>query len=346
MTIHRAAVLGAGTMGSQIAAHLANAGVPVMLLDLSADIARQGLERAKAITPDPFFTKATHTLIAPGSFDDLGPLAECDWIVEAVVERLDVKQALLARVEVHASSTALVSSNTSGIPLHDIAAGRSAAFRARWLGTHFFNPPRYLPLLEVVPTADTRADVLQAVIAFSDRRLGKGVVVARDTPGFIANRIGLYGVMQILRAVADGEYTVEEVDAITGRALGRPKSATFRTMDLAGLDVLAQVAGDLSRRLPGDEGSAFVVPRVIDELVQRGSTGAKAGRGFYRKELSGDISALDLTTLEYRGPVRPRLPAIDAARSIGDAGAGHRARFFGKDPTGGVQRPPRAPPQR
>ncbi|MGH9310153.1 MAG: 3-hydroxyacyl-CoA dehydrogenase NAD-binding domain-containing protein [Vicinamibacterales bacterium] len=343
MTIHRAAVLGAGTMGAQIAAHLANAGVPAVLLDLSVDVARQGLERAKAISPGPFFTKASHALITLGSFDDLGPLAECDWIVEAVVERLDVKQSLLDRVETHASPAALVSSNTSAIPLHDIADGRSEALRARWLGTHFFNPPRYLPLLEVIPTSDTRADVLEAFISFADRRLGKGVVVAKDAPGFVANRIGLYGVMQILRAVADGEYTVEEVDAITGRALGRPKSATFRTVDLAGLDVLAHVAGDLSRRLPGDEGAAFAVPAVVEELVRRGSTGAKAGRGFYRKEQSGEITAIDFSTFEYRAPVRPRLPSIDAARSIDDVGERIRTLFLARDRTGEFLRRTLAP---
>src|SRR5688500_12668894 len=175
-TIRTAAVLGAGTMGAQIAAHLANAGVPTLLLDVTADAARQGMLRARSLSPDPFSTKDTHALIRTGSFEDLSGLRGSDWIIEAVVERLDVKQALLERVEAHASEQAIVSSNTSGIPLGDIAAPRSAGLRARWMGTHFFNPPRYLPLLEVIPTAETRPDVLQTVVRFAERRLGKGVV--------------------------------------------------------------------------------------------------------------------------------------------------------------------------
>ena len=246
MRIRSAAVLGAGTMGAQIAAHLANAGVPSLLLDVSLDAARQGLKRAQALKPDPFFTRSTPALIRTGSLDDLSGLRSCDWIIEAVVERLDVKQALIERVEREASATAIVSSNTSGIPISRIAEGRSAAFRKRWLGTHFFNPPRYLPLLEVIPTADTDADVLRTVIEFADRRLGKGVVVAKDTPGFIANRLGIYGLMQVFKAMEAAGLTVAEVDAITGPAIGRPKSATFRTMDLAGIDILAAVARDLA----------------------------------------------------------------------------------------------------
>ncbi|MGH9371810.1 MAG: 3-hydroxyacyl-CoA dehydrogenase family protein, partial [Vicinamibacterales bacterium] len=257
MTIRTAAVLGAGTMGAQIAAHLANAGVPTLLLDVSAEAARHGLERAKSLKPDPFFTSDTHTLVRTGSLDDLSGLSACDWIVEAVVERLDIKQSLLERVEAHTGGAAIISSNTSGIPVAAIAAGRGASFRERWLGTHFFNPPRYLTLLEVIPTDDTRPGVLQTIVGFADRRLGKGVVVARDTPSFIANRIGLYGLMRVFRALSTGRYTVEEVDAITGPAIGRPKSATFRTMDLAGLDVLAHVAADLALRLDGEERTAF-----------------------------------------------------------------------------------------
>lgn len=343
MTIRTAAVLGAGTMGAQIAAHLANAGVPTLLLDVSAEAARQGLERAKALRPDPFFTKDTHTLIRTSALDDLSGLRTCDWVVEAVVERLDVKQSLLERMEAHCGDQTILSSNTSGIPLAAIASGRSDSVRARWLGTHFFNPPRYLPLLEVIPTADTRPDVVRAIAAFADRRLGKGVVVARDVPGFIANRIGLYGLMQVFRALSTGEYTVEEVDAITGPAIGRPKSATFRTMDLAGLDLLAAVTGDLAQRLGGDERAAFTVPTVVQELVGRGWTGAKAGRGFYHKDGAGQIHALDLHSLDYRPAVRPRLDAIDAARSIENTGERVRALFLGKDKVGEFLRTTLAP---
>ena len=339
--IRTAAVLGAGTMGAQIAGHLANAGVPALLLDVSAEAARQGLERARALKPDPFFTRQTHTLIRTGSFDDLSGLRTCDWIIEAIVEQIEPKRSLLERVEAHIADTAVVSSNTSGIPLADIAAARSAGFRARWLGTHFFNPPRYLPLLEVIPTADTRPDVLQTIVTFADRRLGKGVVVAKDTPGFIANRIGIYGLMQVFRAIASGEYTVEDVDAITGPAIGRPKSATFRTMDLAGIDVLAHVTRGLADRLPDEE--AFAVPSIVDELIRRGSTGAKTGSGFYRKDPSGDIQALDLADLGYRPSLRPRFASIEAARSIQQTGERIRTLFEAKDKAGQFLRATLAP---
>jgi 3-hydroxyacyl-CoA dehydrogenase len=343
MRIRSAAVLGAGTMGAQIAAHLANAGVPSLLLDVSLDAARQGLQRAVALKPDPFFTRSTPALIQIGSFDDLGGLRSCDWIIEAVVERLDVKQPLIERVEREASATAIVSSNTSGIPIASIAEGRSPAFRKRWLGTHFFNPPRYLPLLEVIPTADTDPDVLRTVIEFADRRLGKGVVVAKDTPGFIANRLGIYGLMHVFEAMTAAGLTVAEVDAITGPAIGRPKSATFRTMDLAGIDILAAVARDLATRLVAAEQPAFALPPVVEQLVARGWNGAKAGRGFYQKTESGEIHALDFPLMEYRPSERPRFPSIDAARSIDEPGPRIRALFAGKDKVGEFLRATLAP---
>ena len=343
MRIRSAAVLGAGTMGAQIAAHLANAGVPSLLLDVSLDAARQGLKRAQALKPDPFFTRSTAALIRTGSFDDLTGLRSCDWIVEAVVERLDIKQALIERVEREASATAIVSSNTSGIPIARIAEGRSDAFRKRWLGTHFFNPPRYLPLLEVIPTADTDAAVLRTVIEFADRRLGKGVVVAKDTPGFIANRLGIYGLMQVFKAMEAAGLTVAEVDAITGPAIGRPKSATFRTMDLAGIDILAAVARDLATRLAAAEQPAFALPPVVEQLVARGWYGSKSGRGFYQKTDAGEIQALDFPLMEYRPSERPRFPSIDAARSIDDHGQRIRALFGGKDKVGEFLRATLAP---
>jgi 3-hydroxyacyl-CoA dehydrogenase len=201
--IRSAAVLGAGTMGAQIAAHLANAGVPSVLLDVTPQAAREGLERARALKPDPFFTPAAPALVRTGGFDeDLASIKACDWIIEAVVERLDIKQSLLERVECQRAADAIISSNTSGIPIAAIAAGRSDAFRRHWLGTHFFNPPRYLRLLELIPTPETDPAVLEKIATFADRRLGKGVVVAKDTPNFIANHIGLFGVMQIFRALA------------------------------------------------------------------------------------------------------------------------------------------------
>src|SRR5438067_9818986 len=249
--IRSAAVLGAGVMGSQIAAHLANAGIPTRLLDMTAGVAREGLARARALKPDPFFTSDVASLIDIGGFDsDLSRLSGADLIIEAVTEQLDLKRALLARVDEVRRGETIVSSNTSGIPLAALAEGRTDGFRRHWLGTHFFNPPRYLHLVELIPTSDTDPAVADAVAAFADRRLGKGVVVAKDTPNFIANHIGIVGVVHVLRALESGRYTIEEIDAITGPALGRPKSATFRTMDIAGLDILAHVAKNLKIELP------------------------------------------------------------------------------------------------
>jgi 3-hydroxyacyl-CoA dehydrogenase len=307
-------------MGAQVAAHLANGGVETLLLDVTREAARDGLERARALRPDPFFTPSTHTLIRTGGFDeDLGSVSQSDWIVEAVVERLDVKRSLFERLEPHRRPAAIVSSNTSGIPISALAEGRSEGFRRHFLGTHFFNPPRYLRLLEVIPTTDTDPAVVATIGAFAERRLGKGVVIAKDTPNFIANHLGLYGVMQVFRALAMGEFTVEEIDAITGPAIGRPKSATFRTMDIAGLDVLADVARNLSERLETTADRAFfAVPPLVKEMIARGWIGAKSGRGFYAKTAAGDILTLDIGTMEYRPKHPARLQAIDAARSIVD----------------------------
>jgi len=328
-------VLGAGTMGAQVAAHLANAGVPTLLLDVTPAIARDGLERARKLKPDPFFTPATHTLVRTGGFDeDLASVSACDWIIEAIVERLDVKQSLFARIEPYRGADAIVSSNTSGIPIADLAAGRSDGFRRHFLGTHFFNPPRYLPLLEVIPTPDTDPAVVETISAFADRRLGKGVVIAKDTPNFIANHIGLYGVAQTLRALATGEYTIEEIDAMTGPAIGRPKSATFRTMDIAGIDVLAHVARNLERLENPEDRAVFVLPPIVDTMIERGLIGAKAGQGFYKKDASGEILTLDPASMEYRPQQAPRLPSLDAARSIEDVAERVRTLLKGEDKVG------------
>jgi 3-hydroxyacyl-CoA dehydrogenase len=323
-------------MGAQIAAHFANAGIPSWLLDVTREAAREGLDRAKALKPDPFFTPATHALIKTGGFDeDLNAITQCDWIVEAVVERLDIKQSLFSRIEPVRRPDAIVSSNTSGIPVSALADGRSVAFRQHFLGTHFFNPPRYLRLLEVIPTADTDPAVLDAVVTFADDRLGKGVVVAKDTPNFIANHLGLFGVMQVFRALGTGDYTIEEIDAITGPAIGRPKSATFRTMDIAGIDVLAHVARNLADRLesPADR-SLFDLPPLVAELVTRGWVGAKAGQGFYKKAADGEILTLDPAAMEYRPKQAVRLPSLDAARSIDDVGERIRTLVNGHDKVG------------
>ena len=344
MTPHlrSAVVLGAGTMGAQIAAHLANAGIPSLLLDVTADAAAAGLTRARALKPDPFMVPEAAALIRTGSLDDLTPLVTADWIIEAIVEDLAIKQALLARVDAVRAPHAVVSSNTSGIPLAAIAEGRSEGFRQHWIGTHFFNPPRYLRLVELITTTDTSPDVAARVQHWLDQLLGKGVVPARDTPAFIANHLGMFGVMRLLDVVADGSATIEEVDAITGPATGRPKSATFRTVDLAGLDILAKVAADLSVRLPReDDRRAFAPPAFVAGMLERTLIGDKAGQGFYKKTREGGdtkILTLDLASLTYRDKQSARLPELEIARSITDTGARVRDLFLGDHKTGALLR--------
>jgi len=326
MSIRSAAVLGAGTMGAQIAAHLANAGLPVLLLDLDAAIAREGLKRARALKPDPFFTADTASLVTTGGFDELEKIRSADWIVEAVVERADVKRPLLERVDKARAATAIVSTNTSGLSIAGLAEGRSDGFRRHWLGTHFFNPPRYLHLVEVIPTPDTDPGLVQAIASFVDHRLGKGVVIAKDTPNFIANRIGVFGVAQVLRALASGRYTIEEIDAITGPALGRPKSATFRTMDIAGLDILAHVANNLKLELP-----------LVGAMIERGWLGEKTGQGFYKRVKSAagaEILTLDPSAMTYRPKQSAKLAPLEAARAIEDTRERIRVLFAGKDKVG------------
>ena len=346
--IRSVAVLGAGTMGAQIAAHFANAGVPSLLLDVSADVAKQGLDRARKLKPDPFFTPDAWKLITTGSFDELPRIKDVDWITEAVVEQLEIKRALLEKVDQHRRPGSIVSSNTSGISIAALAEGRSDDFRTHWLGTHFFNPPRYLRLLEVIPTAETAQDVLDRVVQFADHHLGKGVVIAKDSPNFIGNHVALYGLMRVLATVASGEYTIEEVDAITGPALGRPNSATFRTMDLAGIDVLAQVVNNLHERLPdARDREIFVLPEFVRKMIERGMVGEKAGKGFYKrvKQPSGEseILTLDPATLEYRPRQSARLGSLEAARSIEDGGERVKALFHGKDRVGAFLRRTLAP---
>src|ERR1043165_948749 len=290
--VRKAAVLGAGTMGAQIAAHLANAGLPTLLLDIapreSTDrlreakdgavagpsgrtqsddrnaIARAGFEAAKKARPAAFFTADRASLVSIGNFeDDLPKLKDCDLIIEAVVENLDIKRALYERLEQHRQPGAIVASNTSGIPLKLLADGRSEDFRAQFLGMHFFNPPRYMHLVELIRTEWTKGEVTCSMAGFLDERLGKGVVVAKDRPNFIANRIGTYGALVTMRAMLDDGYSIEEVDRITGPAAGRPKTATFRTFDLVGLDVFAHVVKNLHENLPDDpERATFVMPEL------------------------------------------------------------------------------------
>jgi len=340
MIIRSVAVLGAGVMGSQIAAHFANAGVPSLLLDVTADAAAQGLTRARGMKPDPFFLPDSWKLVTTASFDDgMARLAEADWILECVVEQLDAKRALAERVDRARRAGSVVSSNTSGIPIGVLAEGRSDDFRRHWLGTHFFNPPRYLRLLELIPTPDTDPAVLDGIAAFADLHLGKGVVVAKDSPNFIGNHLALFDVVRALALVAAGTYSIEEIDAITGPPIGRPKSATFRTLDLAGIDILAHVVRNLAERLSDPAARAtFVLPPFVEQMLARGWTGEKAGQGFYKRVKGADgesqILVIDPATLEYHPQTRPKLGALAAAESVTDTGERIAKLFKGTDRVG------------
>jgi len=334
--IEKAVVLGAGTMGSRIAAHFANAGLPCVLLDIAppgaaADapasernkIVRAGLEAAKKSRPAAFFTPALADKISIGNFeDDLGRCAEADWIIEVVAENLEIKKKLLARVAEVRKPGAIVTSNTSGIPIHLIAEGMSEEFQQHWAGTHFFNPPRYLKLVEVIPGPKTLPDVVETLSEFCDRRLGKGVVVAKDSPNFIANRIGTFSMLNAIRLMGALGMTVEEVDACTGPALGWPKSATFRTADIVGIDVLVHVVRNIYESAPNDESrEMYRVPALVEEMVSRKWLGDKTGQGFYKKvkgEGSKEILTLDVNTMEYRERQKVKFASLDLGKSIED----------------------------
>jgi 3-hydroxyacyl-CoA dehydrogenase len=334
--IEKAVVLGAGTMGSRIAAHFANAGLPCVLLDivppnLPADatagernkIVRAGLDAAKKSKPAAFFTPAFAETIAIGNFeDDLARCAEADWIIEVVAENLEIKRNLLARVAQFRKPGAIVTTNTSGLPVHLIAEGMSEEFQQHWAGTHFFNPPRYLKLVEVIPGPKTSNDVVESLSEFCDRRLGKGVVLAKDTPNFIANRIGTFSMLKALRLMGTLGMTVEEVDACTGPAVGWPKSATFRTADIVGLDVLVHVVKNIYETAPNDESrEMYKVPELVEEMVKRGWLGDKTGQGFYKKvkgEGDREILTLDVNTMEYRARQKARFASLEIGKAIED----------------------------
>ena len=328
LPFRRAAVIGAGTMGAQIAAHLANAGVEVLLLDLASKdsdpraLVKKRLKDASKLNPNPFFTKATFQRIRCGTIEhDLEKISEVEWVIEAVVERLDIKQALLEKIEAHTSSCNIVSTNTSGIPIRALTQGRSLEFRRRFLGTHFFNPPRYLRLLEVIPHTDTNPQVLDKIAWYARVHLGKNVVQANDVPYFIANRIGIYGMMGAMDQFVTGDYTIEEIDTLTGPLAGRPKSATFRTADLVGLDVMQLVCANLYESVPEDESrDRFSVPIVLKELVNQGALGAKTKAGFYRKE-GRNIQSLNPASGQYENPAELNLGDL---RKIKSAGPLHR----------------------
>jgi 3-hydroxyacyl-CoA dehydrogenase len=334
--IEKAVVLGAGTMGARIAAHFANAGLPCVLLDIvppgvAADapaearnkIVRAGLDGARKSKPAAFFTAALAERIAVGNFDDdLARCAEADWIIEVVAENLEIKRNLLARVAQFRKQGAIVTTNTSGLPVHLIAEGLPEEFQQHWAGTHFFNPPRYLKLVELIPGPKTLPDVIETLRDFCDRRLGKGVVVAKDTPNFIANRIGTFSILNALKLMGSLGMTVEEVDACTGPVIGQPKSATFRTADIVGLDVLVHVVKNVYETVPNDESrEMFRVPALVEEVARRGWLGDKTGQGFYKKvkgEGEKEILTLDVNTMEYRARQKARFASLESAKGIED----------------------------
>src|SRR6059058_60772 len=347
--VKKAAVLGAGTMGAQIAAHLANAGIPTLLLDIAPRetdapdrnaIARAGLEAAKKSKPAAFFSASQPSLVSIGNFeDDLPKLKDCDLIIEAVVENLEIKRSLYERVEQHRQPGSVIASNTSGIPLKLLAEGRSEDFRAHFLGMHFFNPPRYMHLVELIRTEWTKPEVSCSMFGFLDERLGKRVVVAKDRPNFIANRIGTFGALVTIRAMLDDGYSIEEVDKITGPAAGRPKTATFRTFDLVGLDVFAHVVKNLHENLPDDpEREMFAMPEFVTKMIGRGILGNKTKGGFYqRKKGEGDkkeIWTLDTATLDYRPSQKVKFPALEMAKNIEDLRDRLKALVWSKERVG------------
>jgi 3-hydroxyacyl-CoA dehydrogenase len=333
--INKVAVLGAGTMGARIAAHFANAGVPGYLLDIvppDADgaarnkIAEAGLDAAKKSKPAAFMDASLARLVTVGNFeDDLKKLAEVDWIIEAVVENLEIKRALLKKVEAIRKPGTIITTNTSGLPVGKIAEGFCDDFRRAWFGTHFFNPPRYMRLLELIPTPETDRALMDAVSRFCDVRLGKGVVPAKDTPNFIGNRIGTFSVLNVMRLMQEMDLTVEDVDALTGQAVGWPKSATFRTMDLVGLDILGHVVGNMMSNVH-DERSDLRLPDFFSKMIERRWLGDKTKGGFYKKAKGSDVKederlALDWKTLEYHTRQKPKFSALDMAKNIEDTGA-------------------------
>jgi len=343
--IENALILGAGTMGARIAAHLANAGVPCALLDMvpreltaaeaSKGLTREsmefrnrqalaGIEAAKKSRPAAFFVNDFARLIRPGNFEDhLDWCNGADWIIEAVVEDLEIKRGLLERVEKFRRPGTIVTSNTSGLPIHLVASGRSDDFQAHWAGTHFFNPPRYMKLVELIAGPKTKPEVLAALDEFCDRRLGKGVVAAKDTPNFIANRIGTFSMLNALRLMNELDMTIEEVDACTGPAIGQPKSATFRTADLVGLDVLAHVVHNIYEGIGEDESrEMYRPPPFVEKMMQRGWLGEKSGGGFYKrvKNAAGEseILTLDVKTMDYRPRQKAKFASIEAGKMVDD----------------------------
>jgi len=343
--IHKVAILGAGTMGARIAAHFANAGVPSLLLDILPPdappngparnkIAAAGLDGAIKSKPAAFFEASLSRLVTVGNFDDdLKRLADVDWIIEAVVENLEIKRSLLKKVEAIRKPGTIVTTNTSGLPVAKIAEGFSEDFRRSWFGTHFFNPPRYMRLLELIPTPEADRALIETVTHFCDAQLGKGVVLAKDTPNFIANRIGTFSVLNVMRLMQEMDLSIEEIDALTGQTVGWPRSATFRTIDLVGLDILGHVVTNMTQNVH-DERSELQIPAFFRQMLERKWLGDKTKGGFYKKNVARAPSpadpgkekederlALDWKTLEYHPREKPKFTALDMAKNVEDTGA-------------------------
>ncbi|MDT7812311.1 MAG: 3-hydroxyacyl-CoA dehydrogenase, partial [Acidobacteriaceae bacterium] len=326
--IRKAAVLGAGTMGSRIAAHLANTGIPVVLLDMATDatapgdadpsrLSRAAIRELLKAKPAALFDTAFASRIVPGNFDtDMAKLSDCDWVIEAVAENLAIKRSLLAKVAPHLKENAILTTNTSGLPVGTIGEDLPDTLRRRWFGTHFFNPPRYMRLVEIIPTPHADPEAIRAVTEFTEQRLGKDVVLARDTPNFIANRIGVHLMLEVARLLEEEQLTVEEVDALTGTAIGFPRQGTFRLADMVGIDVLMHVAKNFSETTA----QTVVVPSFLRVMMERHWLGDKTGGGFYKKAKGEDGKdvrlALDWKTLDYRPTERAKLPSLEMAKNI------------------------------
>ncbi|MBB6637859.1 3-hydroxyacyl-CoA dehydrogenase/enoyl-CoA hydratase family protein [Cohnella thailandensis] len=357
-TIRRAAVIGSGVMGSGIAAHLANSGIPCLLLDvapaqLTEEEAKLGLTlehpsvrnrlanaaiaKMKKTNPAPLYAEEFAQRITPGNLeDDLPRIAEADWVIEVIVEKLEAKRQLFGRIEPYWRPGIVVSSNTSGISINEMAKERSEGFRGHFMGTHFFNPPRYMKLIEIIPGHDTDPELVKRMKAFCETKLGKGVVLAKDTPNFIANRIGTYGMLAVLREMAEKGYTVEEIDAATGPAMGRPKSASMRTLDLVGLDTFEHVVDNVRNNVADPaEQALFETPEAVRELVKGGRLGEKSGAGFYCKRKGADgkneILALDPATMEYRPQRKPSAGSLEASKQAKGTRAKIQALLGGGD---------------
>ena len=360
-SIKKIAVLGSGVMGSRIACHFANIGCEVILLDIVPfklsekeaqlkltiespivrnRIVNDSLSFAVKSNPSPLYLKSNASLIQTGNFDDdLHLISSCDWIIEVIVERLEIKQQLFEKIEKFRKPGTIVSSNTSGIPIYLMLEGRTEDFQVHFCGTHFFNPPRYLQLLEIIPTSKTKDDVISFLMDFGSRFLGKKTVLCKDTPAFIANRVGVYSIMSLFHLVEEMGLTVEEVDKLTGPVLGRPKSATFRTCDVVGLDTLVHVAnGLISNCLQDEENKKFQLPKYVSTMVENNWLGSKSKQGFYKKgtneEGKSEIFTLDLPTMEYRSAIKAKFGSLEAVKSVDDLRKRTKMLFESKDKAG------------